>query len=95
MPRRTTSVIGSAVQEIANAPGPSSPVRVLSDYPTAMVGVRRLTVRALPTSASAAQGVLQMGDEVEVMAASADGAWFNVRFGAMTGWIYAESTLKY
>ena len=70
-------------------------VRVLSDYPTAMVGVRRLTVRALPTSASAAQGVLQMGDEVEVMAASADGAWFNVRFGAITGWIYAESTLKY
>ncbi len=70
-------------------------VRVASDYPTAIVGVRRLTVRALPTSASAAVGALQMGDEVEVMAASADGSWFNIRFGAISGWIYAESTLKY
>jgi len=70
-------------------------VRVVSDYPTAIVGVRRLTVRALSTSASPAVGSLQMGDEVEVMAASADGAWFNVRFGAISGWIYAESTLKY
>lgn len=70
-------------------------VRVVSDYPTAILGVRRLTVRALPTSVSAATGVLQMGDEVEVMAASVDGSWFNIRFGAITGWIYAESTLKY
>ena len=70
-------------------------VRILSDFPVAVVAVQRLTIRALPTTASAALFTLKRGDEVEVMAASADGAWFNVRAGAVTGWVYVESTLTY
>lgn len=69
--------------------------RILSDFPVAVVAVQRLTIRALPTTASAALQTLKGGDEVEVMAASADGAWFNVRFGTVTGWVYVESTLTY
>ena len=70
-------------------------VRILSDYPVATVAVQRLTIRALSTTTSAALFVLKRGDEVEVMAASPDGFWFNVRYGGVTGWIYAESTLNY
>ncbi|HRA52529.1 MAG TPA: SH3 domain-containing protein [Thermoflexales bacterium] len=70
-------------------------VPILSDYPVAVVAVPRLTIRALPTTSSVALHVLKRGDEVEVMAASADGAWFNVRFGGVTGWVYVESTLTY
>ena len=70
-------------------------VRILSDFPVAVVAVQRLTIRALPTTASAALLTLKRGDEVEVMAASADGAWFNVRYGSVTGWVYVESTLTY
>jgi uncharacterized protein YraI len=54
-----------------------------------------LTIRALATTSSAALLVLKRGDELEVMAASADGAWFNVRYGGVTGWVYVESTLTY
>ncbi|MBX7214986.1 MAG: SH3 domain-containing protein [Thermoflexales bacterium] len=69
-------------------------VGVVSDYPTVQVIVRRLTVRASPSTSSVAMGVVQAGDEVEVMATSADGSWFNIRLGTLSGWIYGESTVK-
>lgn len=72
-----------------------SRVRPVSDYPVATVAVRRLTIRTLPSADAPAVDILLLGDEVEVMAASLNGSWFNIRYGTTTGWVFAESTLSY
>lgn len=63
------------------------------DAPRAAVNVVRLNVRSQPALSGKIIGGLNRGDVVDVLGRSADGAWYQIRYGGSTAWVFASLTV--
>lgn len=63
------------------------------DAPKAAVNTAKLNVRDRPSLSGRIVGGLNRGDVVDVLGKSADGAWYQIRYGGATAWVFASLTV--